>query len=126
MPKAQCNQDVARLQSCEQTVEKDERIGDRITQQDWPTELSTLDERFIVCFWAHIQVDEFTGCAEWNGEYDDEAKPVMAMGGLRVCALRLAMADAGLRLGCPGATLQRCENSRCVDPYHTRWDYEES
>ena len=102
-----------------------EQNGDESVEHNWPTNLSTLPEEFIVCFWANTEPrDEFTGCTDWRGQYDDEGQPIMHYKGRPVSAVRIAMADVGMPVYEPGMVLKKCRNSRCVDPWHVRWAYE--
>ena len=80
-----------------------------------------LPEEFVVCFWANVEPrDEFTGCREWRGQYDQRTgRPVMRFEGIEYCALSIAIADAGIREP-RNMVAVPCTNRRCVDPLHIR------
>ena len=47
----------------------------------------------------------------------------MRFKGHYVDAVALALIDAGIKPPWSEATMERCSNTRCVDPNHVRFDY---
>ena len=80
-----------------------------------------LPEEFVVCFWANVGPrDEFTGCREWRGQYDQRTgRPVMRFEGIEYCAVSIAITDAGIS-EVRNMVAVPCPNKRCVDTHHVR------